>query len=105
MGQLLNKKVFLMGFEVNFNNKPIITESKGLTDGGAGNLGYFEQEKEKKEKEKEKSIFAESGSNEDSFSKSGDEELKTENFSISSLIAEIIFSIKDWLRKTFGLKL
>ena len=94
-----------MGFEVNFNHKPIIAETKGLTDGGAGNLGYFEQEKEKKDKEKEKSIFAESNAGEDSFSKNGKVILESEKFSISVWIAEIIFSIKDWLRKTFNLKI
>ena len=92
-----------MGFEVNFNAKPIITESKGLTDGGAGNLGYFEQEKEKKEKEKDKSVFAEAAEK-DSFSKSDSINDKLDDFSISTLIAEIIFSIKEWLRKTFNLK-
>lgn len=88
-----------MGFDVNFN-KPVIQETQSLHDGGAGNLGYFEQEKKKKE-DKDKSIFTEA-KEKDSFEKHG-ESIDDENFSISKLIAEIIFAIKEWFKKTFGL--
>ncbi|MCD7780211.1 MAG: hypothetical protein LUH05_06015 [Candidatus Gastranaerophilales bacterium] len=45
-----------MSFGINGpdNNIPAIQKSHHTNDGGAGNLGYFQQEKKKKEKEKEK---------------------------------------------------
>lgn len=89
-----------MGFDVNFN-KPIIQETQSLQDGGAGNLGYFEQEK-KKQEERDKSIFTEA-KEKDSFEKYDGNSDGSENFSISKLIAEIILAIKDWFKKTFGL--
>lgn len=92
-----------MGFEINSNHKPIITGAQGLTDGGAGNLGYFEHEKEKKEKEKDKSIFSEKETK-DSFNKSGENLSSGDDFSISTFIAEIIFTVKNWLKKTFNIK-
>lgn len=86
-----------MGFDVNFNNKPIIKGAKETHDGGAGNLGYFEQEK-KKQADKNKSIFA--GSEEiDTFGNPKEEE--EESFSISKFIAQIILTVKDWLKKLF----
>lgn len=86
-----------MSFGVNFNNnKPMIQETQSMQDGGAGNLGYFEQEEEKKKKESEKSIFSQSKGQEDSFDKDGENEDDKENFSISRLIAQIIFNIKNW---------
>ena len=92
-----------MGFDVNFNNKPVIQGAKSTQDGGAGNLGYFEREekKDKKENSKDSSIFDEQES--DSFKKAGDEEDCPEDFSVSKLIAQIILSIKDWFKKVFGL--
>lgn len=91
-----------MGFDVNFN-KPVIQETQSMHDGGAGNLGYFEQEK-KKQEERDKSIFAEAkekGS--DSFEKHDGNGDGSENFSLSKWIAQIILAIKDWLKKTFGI--
>lgn len=87
-----------MGFDVNFN-KPVIQETQSLQDGGAGNLGYFEQEEKKKKKEK--SIF-DDAKEKDSFEKHGEEDC-SESFSISKLIAQIILTIKDWFKKTFGI--
>lgn len=87
-----------MGFEVNNNfNKPVIKEAQSTQDGGAGNLGYFEQERKKKENEK--SIFSENL--EDSFKKN-DEAENAEDFSLSKLIAQIILAIKDWFKKLLG---
>lgn len=91
-----------MGFDVNFNNKPMIQETQSMHDGGAGNLGYFEQEENKKKKKSEKSIFSEAKESEDTFEKDG---LNSENgseFSISRFIAQIILNVKDWYKKTFG---
>ncbi len=90
-----------MGFEVNFN-KPIIKETQSLQDGGAGNLGYFEQEEEKKKKDRDKSIFEAKES--DTFEKDGQEFSNDEDFSISKLIAQIILAIKYWFKKKFNLK-
>lgn len=84
-----------MGFDVNFN-KPIIKETQKMQDGGAGNLGYFEQERH--QKEKEKSIFDQQI---DSFEKN--DEVIEEEFSFTTLIAQIILAIKDWIKKIFKL--
>lgn len=90
-----------MGFEVNFNNKPIIKEAQSMqNDGGAGNLGYFEREEQEKEKQKKGSIFSEQGS--DSFKLSSDVEEQDSDFSLSKLIAQIILTIKDFFKKIFG---
>lgn len=87
-----------MGFDVNFSNKPIIKEAQSMqNDGGAGNLGYFEQG-EKEKKAKDKSIFSEET---DSFKKSGEPEEVSDDFSISNWIAKVILAVKDWFRKTF----
>lgn len=96
-----------MGFGVNnFNNKPIIKEAQGSQDGGAGNLGYFEREEKRKKEEDEQSVFT--GSSDeldiDSFKKHDDEFGTEEDFSISKIIAEIIFSIKEWFKNLLGLK-
>ncbi len=89
-----------MGFEVNFNNKPIIKEAQSMqNDGGAGNLGYFEQGEKEKEKQKNSSIFSEQGS--DTFNSSTDTKEEDNSFSVSKLIAEIILAIKDFLKKIF----
>lgn len=88
-----------MSFGVNFNNKPIIKEAQTTQDGGAGNLGYFEKEEEHKKQEHSKSIFSEES---DSFQKHDENIEETEDFSISKLIAQVIFSIKEWFRKLFG---
>lgn len=88
-----------MGFEVNFN-KPVIQETQSLQDGGAGNLGYFENE-EKKKKDKDKSIFSEAAEK-DTFENSN-EKNDSGSFSISRLIAQIILTVKDWLKKTFNI--
>lgn len=91
-----------MGFDVNFNNKPIIQGAKSTQDGGAGNLGYFErEEKDEKEKSKNESIFSEQGS--DTFKKSDDLDLPLDDFSIPKLIAQIIMALKVWFRKIFRL--
>lgn len=87
-----------MGFEINGGfNKPVIKESQQAQDGGAGNLGYFEQERKKKEHEK--SIFSET----DSFEKKDAEEEISDDFSISKFIAEMILTVKEWFKKTFNL--
>lgn len=95
-----NERSIIMSFDVNFN-KPIIKEAQSMqNDGGAGNLGYFEQG-EKERKNREKSIFSEET---DSFKKSSDvdKELDVE-FSFSKFIENIVDSIKDWFKKLFGL--
>lgn len=90
-----------MGFDVNFNNKPIIQEAKSMqNDGGAGNLGYFEREEKDKDGKKGSSIFSEQG--EDTFAKDEDFDTSEDDFSIAKLIAQIILAIKDWFKKIFG---
>lgn len=86
-----------MGFDVNFNNKPVIAETQQTHDGGAGNLGYFEQDAQK-ENAKNKSIFSEEH---DSFEKGGKQN-EDEGFSIAKLIAEIILAVKTWIKKLFS---
>lgn len=89
-----------MGFEINRStSKPVIKESQQTHDGGAGNTGYFEQER--KQHEHEKSIF-EDPKKIDSFEKEGSLTENTDDFSISKFIAEIILAIKDWIKKTFN---
>lgn len=88
-----------MGFEVNFNNKPMITEAQSMHDGGAGNLGYFESEKKKN---KEKSIFSEA-QEKDSFEKQGEEESGFNVSSILDFIEKFILAIKNWFKKLFNL--
>lgn len=88
-----------MGFDVNFNQKPIIQGAQSAHDGGAGNLGYFEQG-ENEERKKNGSIF--SGEETDCFKKSGDKDISEEEFSIAKFIAKIILVIKDWFRKILG---
>lgn len=88
-----------MGFDVNFNNKPVIQGAKSTQDGGAGNLGYFERE-EKEGNSKNSSIFAEQES--DSFKKASDTDDFAEDFSISKWIAQIIMAIKEWFKKLLG---
>ncbi|MEI8129276.1 MAG: hypothetical protein WCG95_06625 [bacterium] len=89
-----------MEFDVNFNNKPIIKETQAMHDGGAGNLGYFEQEDQKKKKDRDKSVFNEAKEH-DTFEKHDDINYDDDDFSISKLIAQIILSIKDWIKKVF----
>lgn len=94
-----------MGFDVNFNNKPVIQGAKATQDGGAGNLGYFERGGEHKDHEnfaKDSSIFE--GEEIDSFKKSTEEE-DEEPFSMANFIAKIILAVKDFLRKVFKLNL
>lgn len=88
-----------MGFEINNFSKPIIKEAQNAQDGGAGNLGYFEQDENKKKKEREKSIFSEEY---DSFQKENNIDANTDDFSISKWIAQIILNIKDWIKKIFN---
>ena len=92
-----------MGFDVNFNNKPVIQGAKSTQDGGAGNLGYFEREEKEKQSAKNKSVFEEQDN--DSFKKTNQVEEDSQGFSIARLIAQVIMSIRDWVRKTFGLKI
>lgn len=89
-----------MGFDVNpLNNKPIIRETASMqNDGGAGNLGYFEREEEKEKKRHEESIFSNEKDG-DTFKKESDIEEMPEEFSISKLIANIIFQVKGWFKK------
>lgn len=89
-----------MGFEIQGGfNKPVIKESQQTQDGGAGNTGYFEQER--KHHENEKSIFDDSKKI-DSFEKKDAHEETQDDFSISKWIAEIIIAIKDWIKKVFN---
>ena len=92
-----------MGFEVNPpSNKPVIREAASMqNDGGAGNLGYFENEGKRKEKERQESIFSHEPEA-DTFKKEGETDIKKEDFSISKLIANIIFSIREWFKKITG---
>lgn len=87
-----------MSFDVNFN-KPVIQETQSLHDGGAGNLGYFEQG-EKNKKDKEKSIFTEA-KEKDTFEKQDGNIDDLDDFSLSKIIAQIILTVKDWFRKIF----
>lgn len=90
----------IMGFDVTPpSNKPIIREASSMqNDGGAGNLGYFEREGDKEKKQSQESIFS-AEKEHDSFKRESDVDDLTEEFSISKLIANIIFSIKEWFRK------
>jgi len=92
-----------MSFGVNpASNKPVIREAASMNnDGGAGNLGYFEQGENKEKKHSEGSIFSEE-KEADSFEKTSDKEEVEVDFSISKFIANIIFSIKEWLKKLMG---
>ncbi len=96
-----------MSFEINSpNNQPIIRESANVKDGGAGNLGYFEREdsENKKKKQEETSIF-ESKEKVDSFQKESDvSEIDDETFSFSKIIAEAIFTVKEWFKSLLGKK-
>lgn len=87
-----------MSFDVNvLSSKPVIREAQSMqNDGGGGNLGYMSQgqgEKQKKNFFEEKSIF-ESKNDIDTFGFEKDIEIPEENFSISKLVAKIIYSIK-----------
>lgn len=89
-----------MSFEINrLNNKPIIKEAQNAQDGGAGNLGYFEQE-EKQKKKKNDSIFSSASDESDSFQRHDSEEQET--FSMSKLIAQVILAVKNWVKKYFA---
>jgi len=92
-----------MGFGVTpSNNKPVIREAASMhNDGGAGNLGYFEQGENKEKKHSEESIFSKDTSV-DSFEKESDNVNNGEEFSISKFIANIIFSIKSLFKRIFG---
>lgn len=89
-----------MGFGVNFNNKPVIQSAQQAQDGGAGNLGYFEQNKEDEKGKKDgESIFSKQGS--DAFVSSSDTDMNAEDFSISKIIAQIILAVKNFVRNIF----
>lgn len=66
-----------MSFNINGpENIPAIQKSHHTNDGGAGNLGYFQQQKKKKENEKEtKDVFEISSKSEEE-----EEELTVEDF-------------------------
>lgn len=98
-----NIRCINMGFDVNFTNKPVIQGAQSSQDGGAGNLGYFEQEKDEKAKKDANSSIFSKAQEADSFKKSDASDFD-ENFSISKLIAEIIFNIKEWFKKLFRIK-
>lgn len=88
-----------MGFEVTPPSKPIIREAASMqNDGGAGNLGYFEREESKEKKQSNESIFA-AENEQDTFKRESDIDIPEEEFSISKLIAKIIFAVKEWFRK------
>lgn len=94
-----------MGFDVNFNNEPIIKQAQSAQDGGAGNLGYFQREQEeKKKKESEKSLFDGKEYKEDTFVKGNssiNDDIESESFSLSKFIAQIILEIRYHLKKFF----
>jgi len=93
-----------MGFDVNFNNKPVIREAQSMqNDGGGGNLGYFEQGHEK-DKNKDVSVFPDGhGEIADSFQHEGEAfDTDEDDFSFAKLIAQIILAIKDFFRKITG---
>ena len=89
-----------MSFDVNFNQKPIIQGAQSAQDGGAGNLGYFEQGASGEGHQKNKSIFDEEV---DTFKKSDQEPDSSEDFSIAKFIAKLILAVKDWFKKLFKL--
>ena len=89
-----------MGFNVNLNNnKPTIQAAQSSQDGGAGNLGYFEQGHEEKERQQNQnnSVFL-SESEPDTFSKESEADNSVEGFSISKIIANVLFKIKTLLK-------
>lgn len=92
----------IMGFDVNpASNKPVIRETASMhNDGGAGNLGYFEQGGKKEKKQAEESIFSHSQET-DSFSKESDKDFAEDDFSISKIIAKIILATREWFAKLF----
>lgn len=92
-----------MSFDVNPpSHKPVIREAASMqNDGGAGNLGYFEQGENKEKKNQAESIFSQ-GSTVDTFQKESDKDKENEDFSISKLIAELIFTIKEFFKKIFN---
>jgi hypothetical protein len=95
-----------MSFDINpIGEKPVIRESASTQDGGAGNLGYFEQEDgEKKKNEKAaESIFSEAKSK-DTFSREGEDEIEDEPFSFAKFIAQIILFLKDTFYTIIGKK-
>lgn len=91
-----------MSFDVNPpSSKPIIREAASMqNDGGAGNLGYFEQGENKEKKHQQESIFT-SGQESDTFVRESDKEDFSEDFSISGLIAKIIFAVREWVKKIY----
>ena len=95
-----------MGFNVNFNNKPVIREAQSMqNDGGGGNLGYFEQGEGENEKHKEpiKVFSGSEGEIADSFHHEGEEQnINEDDFSFAKLIAQIILAVKDFFKKVFG---
>lgn len=90
-----------MGFEINHSSqKPVIREAASTRDGGAGNLGYFEQGHGEKKHKEEENIFSHEENHSDSFIHESDIDKEIEeSFSFSKLIAEIIFSVREWFRK------
>ena len=89
-----------MGFDVTPpSNKPVIREAANMqNDGGAGNLGYFEQDGNKDKKKFEESIFS-AEKDGDTFKKEGELYSDSDGFSIAKLIADIIFAVKEWFKK------
>ena len=89
-----------MGFDINPpSNKPIIREAASMqNDGGAGNLGYFENEGKKEKKHAPESIFS-TEQESDTFVKGSEEMESNDGFSISNFIAKIIFAVKEWFKK------
>lgn len=91
-----------MGFDINFNNKPIIKGAQNTQDGGAGNLGYFKRQKNSENEDADKSVFLEPEDDSDKFEKHYDDCIENDDdFSIAKLIAKIILVIKDLLKKVF----
>lgn len=84
---------FNLGPINNINNQPVIKQSQKSQDGGAGNTGYFEQEKKEKDDEKDQDIFDKSIFDEESL----DEDfLKDDN--------DFVKKIVDVFKKLFGKK-
>lgn len=84
------QKGTVMSFDINGPspvNKPMIQESQHTSDGGAGNLGYFQRGKQKKKKEDEFDSF-EFSSGEDAFEKELDQ-IEDEEVDLKSITNKI----------------
>lgn len=88
-----------MSFGINGpSNIPAIQQSQRSTDGGAGNLGYFQREKKKKEDDEEADIFESSEEKTDENFDDGDplmDELDAIGTKIKNFWMKLKFSQND----------